>query len=105
MSDRLPVPVYEYVTLMKARSSTWPLWVNSHYHHTGSFTAFDGDRLKAKSKIAARDSPKFRKLWRDALDGGCRDNEHTSARSKNRHADARSSRVHHNAAFASLSQA
>jgi hypothetical protein len=78
------------------------LWVNTHYHHARSFTAFDGDRLKAKSKIAARDPAMFRELWRDALDGGCWDDEHTSSRSKDRHADRRPSRVHHKAAFGAL---
>jgi hypothetical protein len=102
MSDRLSVPVYKYVTLVEARSSPWPLCVNTYYHQARSFTAFDGDRLKAKSEIAARDSPMFRELWRDALDGGCWDEEHTSSRPKNRHADGRAGRVHHKAALRAL---
>ena len=103
MSDRLAIPLYKDVTLVEARLSTWPLWVNTHYHHARSFTAFDGDRLKAKSKIAARDPPVLSELWRDALDGGCWDDECTSSWPKNCHADRRPRHVYHKAAFGGLS--
>jgi|SRR5690242_16499882 hypothetical protein len=102
MSDGLAVPVYEYVTLVEAGSSTWPLWVNTHYHHAQSFIPFDGDGLKAKPKITARNSPVLRELWRNPLDGGCWDDEHTSPRPKNRHADRRPGHVDHKAAFGGL---
>jgi hypothetical protein len=102
MSDRLSVPVYEYVTLVQAGSSTRPSWVNTHYHHARSFISFDGDRLKAKSEIAARNPPMLSELWRDALDGVRWDDECTSSRSKNRHADRCPGRVYHNAAFGAL---
>jgi hypothetical protein len=47
----------------------------------------------------------FRKLWRDALDGGCRDDEHTSSRPKNRHADRRATSINNKAALGALPQA
>src|SRR5262245_818920 len=103
MFDLLAIPVNEYVTLMKARSSTWTFRVDTHYHHTRSSIAFNGNRLKAKAEIAAGDPPVFRELWRDALDGGRWDDEHTSSRPKNCHADRRPGRVQHKATFGALS--
>src|SRR6478609_9156764 len=99
MPDRLAVPADDDVPLVEARRGTRALRVDTHHHGARFVAAFDGNRLEAEAEIAARDAPVALKLRRDAFDRGRWDDEHTTTRPENRHADRLASRVEREAAF------
>ena len=102
--NRLAVPGNKDIPLVDARQSAWSLWVNAHNHRARSVTAIEGDRLKAKTEIAAGDVTLAFELCCDALDCARWYDENTSTRSKHRHANRLPGRVEHEAAFGALPQ-
>src|SRR5262249_45348424 len=104
MADRIAVPGYEDVTLVKTGQSTRTLWVNTHDHSARPFAAFDDHWLEAQSEIARGDPPMCGELGPPAFDVGRWDDKPASTWPKNRHADRVATGVQHKAALSALPQ-